>query len=194
MAAAERGHLAARPVAVRRGVPRRLRARRRAWRSACWQVGGSSSPRRRVRAPPRSRRAPRRRAADDAERLVDLHAAALVGRQAELRDERVGGDAGRPHDGLAVDPAAVGEHGAGRVDRGEPVPVRISIPRLPSVRAAKRARPSGVWPRMRGAGSTAPSAARRRRGAGGGAARRSRARAARRWSRRRRTRRRRTRT
>ena len=42
--AAERGHLAARAVAKVLGAPRRFPARRRAWRSACWQVAGSVSP------------------------------------------------------------------------------------------------------------------------------------------------------
>ena len=70
-------------------------------------------------------------------------------------DERVGGHAGRPDDGRR--PRSGGRRRARR-RRRRPTrarsPVTISMPRRPSVRAAKRARPSGVWPRIRCARST----------------------------------------
>ena len=46
-------------------------------------------------------------------------AAAAVEREPEPRGDRVGSDAGRPDDGLGLDPAAVGQHGAAAVDGHE---------------------------------------------------------------------------
>lgn len=77
--------------------------------------------------------------ADDAQRLVDLHATAVVDRQAELGGDRVGRDPGRPDDRGGLDPAPVGEHDPGRVDGGDPR-LRDDLDAAPTERPRDEAR------------------------------------------------------
>ena len=135
--------------------PRRLRDSRRAWRSACWQVGGSKLVGGRVRHGGDVAERVHAVQALDPEVLVDRHPAALVERQPEPRGDGIGSDAGRPDDGLGLDPAAVGQHGAAAVDRRERGARRGSPRRAARASARRtRARLSGTCPRMRGPEST----------------------------------------
>ena len=162
-----------RAVAVRRGVPRRLRASRRAWRSACWQVGGSVRP-----ASPALGTA----AQSPSDQTCSRARRRAASRRPAPGRARRRGRPSRATIGLAVTPAVhtiVSLRSAGRRRASTPLRVDGGQPRAgddldaapPSVRAAKRARPSGVWPRIRGAAvDQHPARAATSPAAGGGAA------------------------
>ena len=164
LVAAERRDLAEHPVAVRLRLAARFFASRRAWRSACWQVGGSerrASPAFGTRAP-----SPSAQTCSCPRRAASRRRGRARARRAAGRARRAAGSARTPAVQTSVlvrIRLAVGEHGAVRLDRLErradadvdAALARAAAPR--SRRAASGSRGGSSAPRRR-----APSAAARR--------------------------------
>ena len=195
LVAAERRHLAEHPVAYGCGSPARFFARRRAWRSACWQVGGSTRPGRRlVRHGGAVAERPEPLVSLDAQERIDADAPALVERQAELAEHRVRLHAGRPDERVRRDALAVRQDGlvcGERLERRRDVDLDAAPCELPRRVVAEPRRDLGQDLRRRV--DEHPALSRRRAGAGSSAARRRRGRRARRAPRRPRSRHRRRR-
>ena len=130
----------------------RFFASRRAWRSACWQVGGSGRSLRvfgtRAQSPsahtcscPRTRR-----------NSSTSHAALLVDRQRPLAQDGIRRDAGRPDDHVGGDLRPVPEHGlvgGDRLERGLDVDLDPALRQLGRRVVAEWRRDVGEDPRGR---------------------------------------------